>query len=75
MTLKEEGSGKPVVAPLDIPDDLKGRLPSAKSSGRRPWVIIGVIAAIIICLGLWQLLSDSGPVVSDTVHPNTTFGK
>lgn len=75
MTSKEESSGKPVVAPLDIPDDLKGRLPSANSSSRRPWVIAGVIAAIIIGLGLWQLLSDSGPVVSDTAYPTTTFGK
>lgn len=75
MSSKEGDGGKSIVAPLDIPEDLKGHLPSAESGSRRLWVIIGVIAAVIIGLGLWQLLSDSGPVVNDTAHPTTTFGK
>ncbi len=74
MSSKEGDGGKSLVAPLDIPEDLKGHLPSAESGSRRLWVIV-VIAAVIIGFSLWQLLLDSGPAVNDTAHPTTTFGK
>ena len=74
MDSNSSGSGKPPVAPLELPPDFSK---TKESSGSKKSVILVIVAIVlvVVAFGLWQLMSSSGPGASTENHPTTTFGK